>query len=65
VVGDVDMDQFSTVVSKDQKSEEQAEGEGGTTKKSTATMSQICASRTVRYVEDGAARGAAARTRQR
>jgi hypothetical protein len=28
VAGDVDMDQFSTVVSKDQKSEEQTEGEG-------------------------------------
>jgi hypothetical protein len=29
VVGDVDMDEFSTVVSKDQESEEQLEGEGG------------------------------------
>jgi len=28
VVGDVDMDEFSTVVSKDQESEEQLEGEG-------------------------------------
>src|SRR4030095_3069769 len=29
VVGGVDMDEFSTVVSKDQESEEQLEGEGG------------------------------------
>src|SRR2546425_5406721 len=29
VVGDVDMDEFSTVVSQDQEPEEQAEGEGG------------------------------------
>ena len=28
MVGDVDMDEFSTVVSKDQESEEQVEGEG-------------------------------------
>ena len=53
VVGDVDMDEFSTVVSKDQESEEQVEGQGRTTKKSTATMSRICASRKVRHVEDG------------
>src|SRR5437667_6341576 len=29
VVGDVEMDEFTTVVSKDQESEEQVEGEGG------------------------------------
>src|SRR4030095_1399767 len=35
VVGDVDMDEFSTVVLKNQEHEEQEKGESGTTKKST------------------------------
>jgi len=53
VVGGVDMDEFSTVVSKDQESEEQLEGEGGTTKKSIATISPICVSRKALHVEEG------------
>jgi hypothetical protein len=51
------MDEFSTVVSKDQESGEQVEGEVRTTKKSTATISSICASRKVRHVEDGRGEG--------
>ena len=57
VVGDVDMDEFSTVVSKDQEPEEQMKGERGATKKSTATMSRICASRKARHVADGRGEG--------
>ena len=43
VVGNVDMDEFAPVVSKDQESEEQWKVRVGTTKKSMATISPVCA----------------------
>ena len=57
MVGDVDMDEFSTVVSKNQEPEEQMEGERGDNEKSTATISPICAPRKVRHVEGGRGEG--------
>jgi hypothetical protein len=44
-------------MSKDQESEEQVEGEVGTTKKAMATISPICARRKVRHGADGRGEG--------
>jgi hypothetical protein len=51
------MDEFSTVMSKDQEPEEQTEGKRGDNEKSTATTSRICASRKARHVADGRGEG--------
>jgi hypothetical protein len=57
VVGDVDMDEFSTVVRRIKNPKSKRKVSVGTTKKSTATMSWICVSRKVRHVEDGRGEG--------
>src|SRR5262245_31910434 len=57
VVGDVDMDEFSTVVSKDQEREEQTEGERGDNEEVDGDNVAICASRKARHVADGRGEG--------
>ena len=53
VVGGVDMDEFSTVVSKDQESEEQLEGEGGDNEEvDSDNLADVCL-RKARHVEGG------------
>jgi hypothetical protein len=57
VVGDVDLDEFSTGVSKDQESEEQVEGEGRDDEEVDGdNLADMCR-RKVRHVEDRRSEG--------
>ena len=53
VIRDVEVEEFAAIVAEDDEDKEKAEGEGGTTKKSMATMSRACAVRKARHVGDG------------
>jgi hypothetical protein len=57
VIGDVDMDEFRRWCRRIKNPKSKRKVSVGTTKKSTATMSRICASRKVCHVEDGRREG--------
>jgi hypothetical protein len=57
VVSDVDMGEFSTVCRRIENPKSKRKVSVGTTKKSTATMSRICASRKARHGADGRGEG--------